>query len=190
MPALTRPLAPRTAALLGLVVAGGLTAVAPAELIMIDVANTLNNDLLGDPDNVALTLAVDPGLRIVGVGLDANITTFGTSLVSQAGVFVGDAGSLIGVNLEGLGPNTPGDGLDVSTFGVLPVAFLGSDPIPVSSNEILIEFYETFDDLPGGADSIWNTGTLVIDVQPIPASGAFPLLGLGLLTGRRRRGGA
>ena len=174
--------------LITLLIAASLAPAASAELIEVDLTSIMNNGVLGDGSNMSFTLPVGPGQQIVGLGLDGTLTTFGNSLVSQAAIFVGSEPGT-GAELEGLGPAIPGSSFQVSTFGVLPVSFLGYDPVAIDGS-IYIEFYDVFDDVVGGTDSLWTGGTLVIDVQPVPGPAAFAIFGLVAACSRRRRGNA
>ena len=176
----------RLVAVLALAVSTGA---ASATLIEIDTTNTVNFAELGNTGNVTISLSVEPGMQIVGIGLDANLTTFGDSLISDVGIRVSDANNLgSSALLEGLGDNAPGQNVNISTNGIIPLSFLGFDPIVLDSGTVFIEFYDSFDNVANGADSIWNGGTLTLDIQPVPAPGAIALLMVtGGIAGSRRR---
>lgn len=171
---------------LGVVLAVG--GQATAALVDIDLNNIASWADEGDSSNWVLTIVVPEDQQIIGFGYDLSLSTFGSSWLSEAVMGISDANDVTADFLitPGSGMNVPGTDVALSSGGIIPLSFLGEDPIALPSNAIRIEFFETFTDFDTQADAVWN-GTLTLEVVTIPAPAALAVLGLPLLTSRRRR---
>lgn len=139
----------------------------------------------------ALGLASGSSVTMTSIGWDVNITTFGSSWLSEAQIYFDD-----NINPDGTGLFlNPGAG---SSFGGTNVNFASGGQIDLSDNAIAnvvlsngilrLEFADSFDDGDADPDSIWENGsTLFVGVAEVPAPGAAAVLGLAGLAGLRRR---
>jgi hypothetical protein len=127
-------------------------------------------------------------VTISALGWDVSITPVGFSWYSEAAVSY--SGQI--VLTPGAGDNFGGDGIpqSYSSDGLLVLADEGLPDIVLPTGILVLEFFETFDDVPDAIDATWN-GTLTIDATVVPLAPAFALLLGGLLPlgalGRRKR---
>lgn len=160
------------------------------QVIEVDISNLVSFDGLGADGNDTLSIDLPEGYdRVIGVGWDVVLETYGASWASEATIALGD--SVEGESLF----LTPGNGNDAplgeptafSTGGLIDLVALELD-FAVSSGVLSLELFESFDDVAGEADAGWLSGS-TISVQVIPAPGAIALLGAAGLVGTRRRRG-
>lgn len=164
--------------------------------VVVDISGANTWDPVSDPSNeiriidIAAAAGLPSGTPVImnGIGWNTNQTAFGSSWLSEMGMYFDDniAPDLSGLFLRpGAGSNFPG----TASFSS-PVIKLADVLIPdvVLPNGLLrLEFYESFDDIADTIDGTFNPGSTVT-VQIVPAPGALALLGLaGLVGGRRRR---
>jgi hypothetical protein len=175
-----------------------LCATASAADVVTDfnVTGVLSMDLVGDSNNQIYTmdLAAAAGLPtgtpvvVTGIGWDVNITTYDGSLLDQASVYLDD-----NINPDQTGVfMIPGFGDLVggtraySSGGILLLSDVSIPNLVLPNGVLRLEFYESIsDDVPNGADAIWNSGLLSIQFTPEP--GSLALLALGGLAMIRRR---
>ena len=161
---------------------------ATGEIVTFDLNDIASWADQGDDGNWVLSNVVQPDQQIVGFGYELELETFGPSWLSEAAIGISDAAALDDgfILSPGAGFNLPG-AETFSTGGIIPLSLIGSAPVPISSNTLRIEFFETFTDFPNQADAVWN-GTLSLDLRPVPGAGTMALFGcIGALTRRRRR---
>lgn len=164
-----------------------------AEGVQVEVPVTAIDswDEFGEPTNTVLTLDVadlagfgsGQAVVLTGIGFDLTLETFMFSWLSEAEINLDDSVTPAG----GLTLN-PGDGMDFSgTMNyVQPLMKLdAADQVALGSGLLRIEFYESFDDIPGVPDAQWN-GTITVQID-LPAPGAAALIGCGCLALFRRR---
>ena len=63
----------------------------------------------------------------------------------------------------------------------------GGLSLDATTGQVLLQWYETFNDINPGPDGIYQSGTVTIEFTLIPAPGALALLGVAGLASRRRR---
>lgn len=165
-------------------------------IINVNVDGVESIDGISSPSNTvllvdlaaALGLSAGSQVTMTSIGWDVTISTVGDSWLSEARLYFDDAVAPDQSGLfltPGIGQNAPGS-MSFSSGGQID---LSDNMIPniVLPNGILrIEFYESFNDVPGVADAIWG-GALFVGVTEVPTPGAAALLGVAGLAGMRRR---
>ena len=171
---------------------GLVAAIATAESITLDLAGVNSNDNFGSPNNDASLIALGD-VTITGIGWDnvvGNGDDTGVTWGNEMTMAVVNSGDLNGVFIsffpsEGSataggiwGPASSGGIIDLVSQGL---AF------NTTSGSLLVEFFESYNDVDGAPDAHYESGTVTIEYS-VPAPGALALLGLaGLAGGRRRR---
>lgn len=159
------------------------------QIIPFDVSGIQSGDLPGAPINQVFFLNVGPGVAVNGLGWDVVLTAFGASWRSEIRVLVTDSTGLGGFNLAPGTDTSPGGPTAYSSNGqILKLAnYSIPDVVALGDGLIRLEFFESYDDVAGGFEGLWNSGSLFFQVVPTPASaGLLGLAGVGLL-GRKRR---
>ena len=172
------------------VMAAGL---ATAESITLDLAGVNSNDNFGSPNN-EMSLVALGDVTITGIGWDnvvGNGDDTGVTWGNEMTMAVVDSGDLNGVFIsffpsEG---GAPASGVwgPASSGGIIDLAAQGL-AFNTASGSLLIEFFESYNDVDGATDAHYESGTVVIEYA-VPAPGALALLGLAGIAGRRRRRG-
>lgn len=164
---------------------------ARANDLVVNVAGIRSFDELGAAANVLQTYSLGAGAHITSVSWNVNLSSFGFSWLSELGVaFTNDVGDGV-VFTPGFGDDFQGTG---SYSGTADLTSLDLDFFIGSNGALSLEFYEEYDDVPGAADGIWNSGTLTFGYTPgvtapvpEPETYALMLAGLGVLGWVARR---
>tara|TARA_R110002073_G_scaffold336260_1_gene531432 strand:+ start:191550 stop:192080 length:531 start_codon:yes stop_codon:yes gene_type:complete len=174
----------KTIALAVIAASAGL---ASADTMVIDVSGTQFFDEQGSAVNTILAIAVGNGVdiaSITNIAWDVNLTTF-----TDPNATFPSWASEATMSFEGAeNVNVSGDG-----FGVVNQNYVGSQAssLVLGVDGILdIEFFESFDDSTGNADSAFEAGSTITlsGSNFVPTPGSLAVLGLGgLVAGRRRR---
>jgi hypothetical protein len=171
---------------------GLVAAIASADSITLDLAGINSNDAFGSPNN-DLSLIALGDVTITGLGWDnvvGNGDDSGVSWGNEMRMAVVDSGDLSGVFVTFFPEDGSGSAGGVwgpaSSGGIIDLAAQGLS-FNTTSGSLLVEFFESYDDVSGGTDAHYESGTVTIEYS-VPAPGALALLGLaGLAGGRRRR---
>lgn len=159
------------------------------QIIPFAVGGIQSGDLPGSPINQVFFVNIGAGNAVNGLGWDVVLTAFGASWRSEIGVLVTDSTGLGGFNLRPGTDASPGGPTPYSSNG--QILKLANYAIPnvtaLADGLIRLEFFESYDDVPGGFEGVWNSGSLFLQVIPTPGTaGLLGLAGVGLL-GRKRR---
>lgn len=130
-----------------------------------------------------------------GVGWDVTITAEGASWLSEATVAfnnsTNDSPDEVWLS-PGAGNYTPGT-MSFSSGGIIQFSSIPLNNMALNGDNILrLEFFESYDDVPGTRDGFWHQGG-TLDLQfeatavPEPASMAVLSLGAAALLRRRRK---
>lgn len=167
-----------------------LVAVGPSATssFMVDVTGIKSMDLQGSANNEWRSLNVGANAHVIGIGWDVNLLAQGLSWLSEIKVSFGSTSSTF-INLTpGVGDNTPGAS-NYSSGGVVDLVGLALDFNVDADGMLHMEFFEGFDDVPGGMDGLWESGALTIQTAAVPEPGTYAmmLLGLAAMGGLARR---
>ncbi|MEM6638745.1 MAG: VPLPA-CTERM sorting domain-containing protein [Pseudomonadota bacterium] len=159
-----------------------LSASAFAATEIIDLSDVASWDAVGDIDNTILMIDLGVDSVVTGIGWDVTITPQGDSWYSEAAVGLGTATdpNLVSVR-PGINDGNAGDGIPVaySSGGIVDFSDNAIADITLVDGILILEFFESFDDIDGEIDSIWN-GTLTIEFTPVPLPAAVWFLASGL----------
>lgn len=127
-------------------------------------------------------------VTMTSIGWDVTGTAEGASWLSEMRFYFDDnvAPDQLGLFLRPLSMNAPGTETGASG-GQIDLSDNGIANIVLPNGILRIELFESFDDVAGVRDGVWDSGNLFIGVAEVPAPGAAALLGLAGLTGLRRR---
>jgi hypothetical protein len=131
-------------------------------------------------------------LEMTGVGWDVFQSTVGPSWGSEMVVsFADNVGGLPGLYLTPSGTGAPIVGTENnSSGGILDLTDNSIPNVVLPDGVLRLEFFDSYDDYPGGIDGHWEAGsTLDIAYRVVPSPGAMGLLGLAGIgaLGRKRR---
>jgi hypothetical protein len=155
--------------------------------LQVDTIGILDNDERGATSNVVLDFHVGSGASITSLRWDVNVTSYAGSYLSEMKVTFSDT---LGHGIT----FTPGDGDDFDgtmdyagfqDFGELGQVFqVGNDGI------LRLEFHDGFKDLAfDEPEGMWNSGTLIFGIAPVPEPPVYAMVlgGLLLLSSAIRR---
>ncbi|MCC6228781.1 MAG: PEP-CTERM sorting domain-containing protein [Phycisphaerales bacterium] len=153
-----------------------------------NVAGTPSMESYGSALNTVWNTNIGAGSHVIGIGWDVNLTAVGASWLSELQVSFEDTALSTGVYLTpGVGDTFSGTGA-YSSGGVLDLIGLALDFNVGGDGLLHMEFFEGYNDYVGSADGYWNSGTLTVMYDTIPAPGAMALFGAaGFVAARRRR---
>ena len=150
--------------------------------------NDTTTTTLGETGQVPPADAIE--VTITGVYWEGNLSTIGASWASEARFAFRDSNGLAGLFLTpGAGVNNPTPVGGLALAGGLKLEEAQIPDVVLADGILNLEFYESFVDNPGAPDAIWNSGTLRIQYNAVPAPAALAPLGLAGLAGTRRRRG-
>ena len=165
---------------------------AMGESITIDLAGINSNDNFGTGTNEVALFDSLVGVTITGIGWDnvvGNGDDTGVTWGNEMTMAVVDANDLNGVFISFFpneGSATAGGVWGpASSEGIIDLASQGLE-FTTGAGGLLVEFFESYDDVSGATDSHYESGTVTIEYA-VPAPGALALLGLAGIAGRRRR---
>ncbi|MBX3384687.1 MAG: VPLPA-CTERM sorting domain-containing protein [Phycisphaeraceae bacterium] len=169
---------------LALLAAAGMASAASAAVLNVDLAGWQAEGGYLNPGNTSLIVSLPIGTTIDSISFVIDFDALGESWRSELVLSVNDSttGDFWDFN-PGVGINSPGNFVGAGNFP--DPALFGSGPFTLTTGDLFITVYESFND--AGIDSVINSGTLTINYTvPTPATAGMLALG-GLFAARRRR---
>lgn len=173
-------------------------------IVPINISTMTSLSLLGVAGNSVLpfNLAVAMGLpngtpvQVTGVGWNVKLETFGGSWFSDAGINFNDPPqSQSGFSIHPAAGNSGSGGPAIFTQSTIKLSNVGIPNLVLSTGNLRLEFFETFDDVTTGnmVDAQFG-GTvrgeqsiLYVQATPEPASATLLALALAAVASRRRQ---
>lgn len=157
--------------------------------LFINAAGVASFDGPGAAGNTVLTFNVTPGALVDAISYNLSLTAFAPSWLSEATIsFLNSNGDGVvlsaGFGVDEPGSGTYADSVLLSSFGL--TFNIGSDGL------LIVEFYESFDDVEGAADANWTAGGITLgNIGLVPEPSTYGLMALGMLAvvgaARRRK---
>lgn len=154
--------------------------------LFINAAGVASFDAAAAAGNTVLTFNVTPGALVDAISYNLSLATVGESWMTEASIaFLNSNGD--GVVLSGLGEGAPGTGTYAGAASLVSLNLqfnVGADGL------LIVEFYESYDDVTGAADANWTAGGITfgnIGVVPEPATYGLMALGMLAVVGAARR---
>lgn len=157
--------------------------------LVINAAGVASFDGPGAAGNTLLTFNVTPGSLVNAVAYNLSLATVGASWLSEATIsFLNSNGDGV-VLVAGFGVDEPGTGSysDSVLLSDFDLEFnVGADGL------LVVEFYESFDDVEGAIDANWTAGSITLgNIGLVPEPATYGMMALGMLAvagvARRRR---
>ena len=171
-----------------------VSAPASAATLVVDVADIVSYNGVGDAGNTVLTYFIGSGATISAVSYDVTLAAISPSWLSEITVSFEDSAQTTGVYLTpGFADDSPGTASYAESASLVDLGLsfsVGADGI------LRLEFFEGFDDDVDFADGQWLSGTITLThdgvetplpAVPEPASWAMMIAGFGLVGGALRR---
>ncbi|MBL8761258.1 MAG: PEP-CTERM sorting domain-containing protein [Phycisphaerae bacterium] len=158
-----------------------------SSVLSFDVGGINSWDGFGSALNEVYSSNIGANSHVIGIGWDVNLTANSPSWLSELVVSFESTSTTYVFLTAGVGNDFPGSA-NFSSGGIVDLVGIGLDFSVDGDGALVMEFFEGFDDFGGGIDGHWDSGTIWVEYEPVPAPGAFGLLaGAGLLAARRRR---
>lgn len=159
--------------------------------LTVDLSGVETWDAYASAFNTVMNINIGAGSHVVGLGWDVNQTSFGASWLSEMTISYENTAQDAGVFLTPSGTGAPGTSESNSSGGILDLVGLATplDFFVDADGLLRLEFFESFEDVTGAAEGIFNSGSSIqVQYIAVPAPGALAMLGLGgIVAGRRRR---
>jgi hypothetical protein len=147
--------------------AGSIADGTPDSMVTVNVGGTNSWDEIGDSSNEIITQAIGAGAIVTGLGWNVTITTVGASWLSEVAA---DFNGIISLTY-GVGDDAPGTAT-YSSGGIVDLTDNAVPNIPAdAAGNVVIEFFESFDDVPDAIDATFDSGSLdvaFIAGAPVP----------------------
>ncbi len=155
--------------------------------LVIDLSGIESWDWFNDPDNYTAMYGLDPNTHIVGVGWDLTIQTSGPSWMSEVTIDISNSNGSGGVSLNPGWSAAYNGTASFDSGGIISI--FGNGDFLLNPDGILrMQVYESLDDNDDAVDATFLAGSsLMVQYVVIPTPGTLSVLGLGLLSIRRRR---
>ena len=147
--------------------------------LFINAAGVASFDGPGAAGNTVLTFNVTPGALVNAISYNLSLATVGASWLSEGTIsFLNSNGDGVvlaaGFGVDESGVGTYADSVLLSDFGL---SFnIGADGL------LIVEFYESFDDVTGAADANWTAGGITLgNIGVVPEPSTYGLMALGML---------
>ncbi|RVT52524.1 PEP-CTERM sorting domain-containing protein [Rubrivivax albus] len=163
----------------------GTTVLAPVSIsateVVFDVSGISSNEGFGNALNEVYSLAVGAGATIVSAAWDVTLTATSPSWLSEMRIDFTDSAITDGFSLTvATGVNSSGT-QSFDSGGTLLLGDYGLEFAVGADGLLRLEFWESYNDITGGADGVWDSGTLTFGIAPVPEPGTYGLMALGLL---------
>lgn len=157
--------------------------------LAVDVAGVKSYDELGAAINTVLTLSAQPGALVDMLSWTLNISTVGTSWLSEAGIVLTNSNGDGFLFNPGAGDDFAGTQLYIGSGSLLATGLAFN---VLADGLLFMQFFENFVDNPGAADAVYLSGSITLSAVAVPEPASYGLMGLGLLAvavAAKRRGG-
>lgn len=157
--------------------------------LFINAAGVASFDGPGAAGNTVLTFNVTPGALVDAISYNLSLATVGASWLSEGTIsFLNSNGDGVvlsaGFGVDEPGTGTYSDSVLLSSFGL--EFNVGADGL------LIVEYYESFDDVEGAIDANWTAGGITLgNIGMVPEPGTYGMMALGMLAvagaARRRK---
>jgi MYXO-CTERM domain-containing protein len=170
--------------------------------LTLPVGNTDSWDGIGSASNVSFGIdlhtldpLIDPTqpVLITGLGWEVTLSSIAPSWLSELGVSFGSSSGSGSFTLRpAAGDEFQGTSALYSSPNLVLADLSIANVVVLPGGQLIVEFFESFDDAAGAVDGIWESGTITLDYSytVIPEAGQSGLLAavaVGLFCFLRRR---
>jgi len=159
--------------------------------LVVNLAGIQSFDSQDEPINTILTVNALAGGVVDNIAWNVSLSTFSTSWLSEATVLIVNSAGDGVVFSPGFGDDFSGSGTYADSASLVA---LGLSFNVLADGKLTFQFFESFDDVTGGADAVYTAGNITfggIGVSAVPEPGTYGLMALGLLAvagaARRRK---